>query len=52
MTDRGTMNNLLSNTDGYNLGTGCIVNNYMNPNIISIPLEDEDQLIQVFCKTK
>lgn len=47
VTDRGTMNNLLSNTDGYNLGTGCIVNNYMNPNIISIPLEDDDQLIQV-----
>lgn len=46
LEDRGTMNNLLSNTDGYNLGTGCIVNNYMNPNIISIPLERSD-LIQV-----
>lgn len=46
LKDRGTMNNLLSNTDGYNLGTGCIVNNYMNPNIISIPLEGSD-LIQV-----
>lgn len=44
--DRGTMNNLLSNTDGYNLGTGCIVDNYMNPNIISIPLEGNN-LIQV-----
>ncbi len=46
VTDRGTMNNLLSNTNGYNLGTGCIVNNYMNPNVISIPLE-ESHLIQV-----
>ena len=46
LKDRGTMNNLLSNTDGYNLGTGCIVNNYMNPNIISIPLE-RSNLIQV-----
>ncbi|WP_165350824.1 LysR family transcriptional regulator [Ectobacillus funiculus] len=46
LKDRGTMNNLLSNTDGYNLGTGCIVNNYMNPNIISIPLEG-NSLIQV-----
>lgn len=36
--DRGTMNNLLANTDGYNVGTGCIVPGYMNPNIISIPL--------------
>lgn len=46
LKDRGTMNNLLSNTDGYNLGTGCIVNNYMNPNIISIPLEGSN-LIQI-----
>lgn len=46
LKDRGAMNNLLSHTDGYNLGTGCIVNNYMNPNIISIPLEGSS-LIQV-----
>ena len=39
LKDRGTMNNLLSNTDGYNLGTGYIIENYMNSNIISIPLE-------------
>ncbi|MEC1719005.1 hypothetical protein P9265_07755 [Schinkia azotoformans] len=46
LKDRGAMNNLLSNTDSYNLGTGCIVNNYMNPNIISIPL-DGGSVIQV-----
>lgn len=46
LKDRGAMNNLLSNTDGYNIGTGCIVNNYMNPNIISIPLAGSN-LIQV-----
>lgn len=46
LKDRGAMNNLLSNTDGYTLGTGCIVNNYMNPNIISIPL-NENKLIQI-----
>lgn len=46
LQDRGTMNNLLSHTDGYNLGTGCIVNHYMNPNIISIPLQ-EGSLIQL-----
>lgn len=39
LKDRGAMNNILSNTDGYNVGTGCIVKDYMNPNIISIPLE-------------
>ncbi|GKU85169.1 LysR family transcriptional regulator [Niallia sp. NCCP-28] len=38
LKDRGAMNNLLSNTNSYNLGTGCIVNNYMDSNIISIPL--------------
>lgn len=52
LKDRGAMNNLLSNTNGYNLGTGCIVDNYMNSNIISIPLEGSD-LIQVgFVKRK
>lgn len=40
VTDRGTMNNLLSNTNGYNIGTGCIVDHYMHPNIMSIPLEE------------
>ncbi|WP_425803320.1 LysR family transcriptional regulator [Desulfitobacterium sp. Sab5] len=44
LKDRGAMNNLLSNTDGYNLGTGCIVENYMNPNIISIPLEGHNDI--------
>ncbi|WML33465.1 LysR family transcriptional regulator [Clostridium sp. OS1-26] len=52
LKDRGTMNDLLSNTDGYNLGTGCIADNYINPNIISIPLEGSN-LIQVgFVKRK
>ncbi|MBP2655834.1 MAG: LysR substrate binding domain protein [Firmicutes bacterium] len=46
LKDRAAMNNLLANTDGYNIGTGCIVNNYMNPNIIAIPLEDGN-LIQI-----
>lgn len=46
LKDRGAMNNLLANTDGYSLGTGCIVANYMNPNIISIPFK-EGHLIQI-----
>lgn len=46
LKDRGAMNNLLANTNGYNLGTGCIVSHYMNSNIISIPLEGGN-LIQV-----
>ena len=44
LKDRGAMNNLLSNTDSYNLGTGCIVEGYMNPNIISIPLEGHNEI--------
>jgi len=46
LKDRGSMVSLLSNTNGYNLGTGCIVNNYMNSNIISLPLE-EGSLIKI-----
>ena len=46
VTDRGTMNNLLSNTNGYNVGTGCIVHHYMDSNIISIPLI-ENYLIEI-----
>lgn len=44
LEDRGAMNNLLSNTDAYNIGTGSIVVNYMNPNIISIPLDIPNEL--------
>jgi DNA-binding transcriptional LysR family regulator len=40
LKDRGTMNSLLSNTDGYNLGTGLIAGKYTDRNIISVPLED------------
>lgn len=50
LQDRGAMNNLLSNTDGYNLGTGCIVNNYMNDNIISVPLDGGNQIQVGFVK--
>ena len=44
--DRGAMNNLLANTNAYNIGTGCIVKNYMNPNIISLPLK-KGSLIEI-----
>src|SRR6478752_3988016 len=46
LKDRGSMMNLLSNTNGYNLGTGWVGSNYISSNIISIPLK-EDNLIQV-----
>ncbi|MFP3668382.1 LysR family transcriptional regulator [Priestia sp. SIMBA_032] len=46
LKDRGSMMNLLSNTNGYNLGTGWVGSNYISSNIISIPLK-ENNLIQV-----
>ena len=49
--DRGTMNNLLAATDGWNLGTGCIVKGFMNPNIVSVPLEERTEL-RVGCVRK
>lgn len=39
LKDRGTMDSLLSHTDGYNLGTGLIVDGYMDADIIAVPLE-------------
>lgn len=39
LRDRGAMNNLLANTNSYNIGSGCISQNYMNSNIICIPLK-------------
>lgn len=40
LNDRGVMNNLLSKTDGYNLGTGCITKGYTDANIMSLPLRE------------
>ena len=42
--DRGTMNNLLSHTNGYNIGTGCIIEGYMDSNIIALPLQESQQM--------
>ena len=37
--DRGTMDNLLVNTTGYNLGTGCICPDFIHPDILAVPLD-------------
>ena len=42
--DRATMNDLLAQTDGYNLGTGCISHGCNCPDIVAIPLEMPWQL--------
>lgn len=42
--DRGTMNNLLSHTNGYNIGTSCIIEGYMDSNIIALPLQEHQEM--------
>lgn len=37
--DRAAMLNILSNTDCYNIGTGCLIDGITNSDIISIPLD-------------
>lgn len=44
INDRGTMNNLLSKTDGFNIGTGVIIQDYIDKNIISIPLQNAQKI--------
>lgn len=39
LRDRATMNNLIANTDAYNIGTGCLMDGIIDDNIISIPIE-------------
>lgn len=36
--DRATMDSLLADTDGYNIGTGIISDKYMDEHIIAVPL--------------
>lgn len=44
LRDRGTMNELLANTDGYSLGTGCVVEGYMHPNICAVALRERNMI--------
>ena len=37
--DRATAHNIISNTDSYNIGTGCLIDDITNSDIISIPLD-------------
>ncbi|MBE6887705.1 MAG: LysR family transcriptional regulator [Ruminococcaceae bacterium] len=37
--DRAAMLNILSNTDCYNIGTGCLIDGITNSDIISVPLD-------------
>ncbi len=37
--DRGTMNNILTHTNGYNIGTGYLIPEYMDGHLTAVPLE-------------
>lgn len=39
LRDRAAMLNILSNTDSFNIGTGCIIDGITNSDIVSVPLE-------------
>ena len=45
--DRGTTNNLISQTNGFNIGTGIIVDKVEPNNIVSIPLSDANGYMEV-----
>ena len=40
--DRATMNNIISHTNAYNIGTGCIIDGIIEDNIISKPIQDKN----------
>ena len=42
--DRGTTNNIIANTDSYNIGTGYIIPGIIPDEIISIPLDIDDEM--------
>jgi DNA-binding transcriptional LysR family regulator len=51
--DRGTMNNIIANTDGYNIGTGYLLPGIIDSQITAIPLEGiEDEIIIGWIKLK
>ena len=41
VTDRSTMFSILSHTDAYNLGTGCLIPSVASDDITAIPLKGE-----------
>ena len=45
--DRGTTNNLISQTKGFNIGTGIVVSTVEPNNIISVPLADANGYMEI-----
>lgn len=45
--DRGTLLNILANTNAYNIGTGYINRDYIPSNILAIPLKDTQEKMSI-----
>lgn len=45
--DRATTNNLIANTDCYNIGTGCLIDGVISEDIISIPIDGYSEKMTV-----
>lgn len=47
VTDRSTMLSLIKNTDAYNIGSGCLLSNIIDPEIITVPLQNDGDTMQI-----
>ncbi len=45
--DRSVAPHLISHTNGYNIGTGCIIDDMPGGNMISIPLGDNREMMNI-----
>lgn len=51
--DRATAHNIISNTDSYNIGTGCLIDDIVEKDIVSLPLDGYGEKMTVgFIKLK
>ncbi len=51
--ERATMNNIICNTDSFNIGTGYVAGNFTDSRLISVPISDlNDKLIVGWIKLK
>ncbi len=51
--ERATMNNIICNTDSFNIGTGYVAGNFTDIRLISVPISDlNDKLIVGWIKLK
>ncbi|MEA4892145.1 MAG: LysR family transcriptional regulator [Peptococcaceae bacterium] len=47
VTDRATMNNIISHSLCYNIGTGCLLDGIIEDSIISVPIEGQRDVMNV-----